>query len=139
MKRSTNNKGFTLAELLVVVGIIAVLVAISIPVFNSQLHKAKEAVDIANIRALYAEIQTEYLTNENDWTFLSKYSVSSDNKTITCPDKSTITMEAGKVYFNKDYEVKGSYNYYIYYACDSNHDEHTMLITDTGGVITPYN
>lgn len=51
-----NKKGFTLAELLVVVGIIAVLVAISIPVFSSQTEKAKQAVDLANIRSAYAQL-----------------------------------------------------------------------------------
>ena len=33
------EKGFTLAELLIVVAIIAVLVAIGIPIFTSQLEK----------------------------------------------------------------------------------------------------
>ena len=51
-----NTKGFTLAELLIVVAIIAVLVAISIPVFTSQLHKARVATDWANVRAYYAEL-----------------------------------------------------------------------------------
>ena len=51
-----NNKGFTLAELLIVVAIIAVLVAIAIPIFNSQLEKSREATDIANVRDIYAEI-----------------------------------------------------------------------------------
>ena len=51
-----NKKGFTLAELLIVVAIIAVLVAISIPIFSAQLEKAKEATDAANIRAAYAEV-----------------------------------------------------------------------------------
>jgi len=51
-----NNKGFTLAELLIVVAIIAVLVAIAIPIFTSQLEKSREATDAANIRDYYAEI-----------------------------------------------------------------------------------
>ncbi len=42
-----NNKGFTLAELLIVVAIIAVLVAIAIPVFTSQLEKSRESTDAA--------------------------------------------------------------------------------------------
>lgn len=57
-----NKKGFTLAELLVVVGIIAVLIAIAIPVFTSQLEKSREAVDAANIRSAYAEVMTEAIT-----------------------------------------------------------------------------
>ena len=39
------KKGFTLAELLIVVAVIRVLVAISVPIFSSQLHKAKVATD----------------------------------------------------------------------------------------------
>ena len=54
--KKNNNKGFTLAELLIVVAIIAVLVAIAIPIFNSQLEKAREATDIANVRDIYAEV-----------------------------------------------------------------------------------
>lgn len=59
-----NKKGFTLAELLIVVAIIAVLVAISIPIFTSQLEKSRESVDLANIRAAYAEVMTAALTED---------------------------------------------------------------------------
>lgn len=68
-----NKKGFTLAELLVVVGIIAVLIAIAIPVFTSQLEKSKEAVDAANIRSAYAEVMADALTGSVDTT--GKYDV----------------------------------------------------------------
>ena len=56
-----NRKGFTLAELLIVVAIIAVLVAIAIPVFTAQLEKSREATDLANIRAAYAEVMAAAL------------------------------------------------------------------------------
>ena len=46
-----NRKGFTLAELLIVCGIIAILVGISIPIFIRQRHKAVAGTNIANIRA----------------------------------------------------------------------------------------
>ena len=66
MKR---NRGFTLMEMLIVVAIIAVLAAIAIPVFNGSLHKAKVAADMANVRAYYAELQTQLiLTGESDFT-----------------------------------------------------------------------
>ena len=61
--KKLNKKGFTMAELLIVVAIIAVLVAIAIPVFTSQLEKSREAVDAANIRSAYAEAMTDYLAN----------------------------------------------------------------------------
>ena len=63
-KATQNKKGFTLAELLIVVAIIGVLVAISIPIFNAQLEKSREAVDLANIRAAYAELTADYLQND---------------------------------------------------------------------------
>ena len=56
-----NNKGFTLAELLIVVAIIAVLVAIAIPVFTTQLEKSREATDLANVRSAYAALVTGWL------------------------------------------------------------------------------
>lgn len=57
-----DDRGFTLAELLIVVAIIAVLVAISIPIFTSQLEKSRDAVTVANLRAAYAEAQASYLS-----------------------------------------------------------------------------
>ncbi len=62
--KKTNKKGFTLAELLIVVAIIAVLVAIAIPIFGAQLEKAREATDLANLRAKYAELVANYLTDD---------------------------------------------------------------------------
>lgn len=63
-----NRKGFTLAELLIVVAIIAVLVAVAIPVFSAQLEKSREATDVANIRSAYAEVVTKYLENPSTST-----------------------------------------------------------------------
>ena len=40
-----NKKGFTLVEMLIVVAIIAILIAVSIPLVSTSLEKAREAVD----------------------------------------------------------------------------------------------
>ncbi|MDY4050145.1 MAG: prepilin-type N-terminal cleavage/methylation domain-containing protein [Eubacterium pyruvativorans] len=66
MKTKVNKKGFTLAELLIVVAIIAVLVAISIPIFTSQLEKSRDATDEANVRSAIAEVTAAVLSDDKD-------------------------------------------------------------------------
>lgn len=63
IEKLKEKKGFTLAELLIVVAIIAVLVAIAIPIFTTQLEKSRDSVSVANIRSAYAEAAAAYLTN----------------------------------------------------------------------------
>lgn len=94
MKR-LNKKGFTLAELLIVVAIIAVLVAIAIPIFTSQLEKAREATDAANIRAAYTEVQTAVLTGEDT----GKAKIQEDGSA-----KETITLKQQKGGWQNSFE-----------------------------------
>lgn len=65
LNKKLNKKGFTLAELLVVVAIIAILVAVSIPIFTSRLNDARIATDKANVRAAKAAAVTEYLGDQD--------------------------------------------------------------------------
>lgn len=61
------HKGFTLAELLIVVAIIAILVAISLPLFSSQIAKANLQADQTHVSAAKASAVAEYLdTNSHD-------------------------------------------------------------------------
>ena len=75
MRKLHNKKGFTLAELLIVVAIIAVLVAIAIPVFTAQLEKARESTDAANIRASYAEAMAAYITDDQNTASGSTFTI----------------------------------------------------------------
>lgn len=45
-----------------------VLVAISIPIFTTQLEKSRDAVTMANVRAAYAEASAAKLTEANGGT-----------------------------------------------------------------------
>lgn len=63
--------GFTMVELLIVVAIIAILVAVSIPMMNSALEKSRHAVDMANERDAVALGATRLLANDLTWTTTS--------------------------------------------------------------------
>ena len=64
--KKQNQKGFTLAELLIVVAIIAVLVAIAIPVFTKRLEQSRETTDIANLRSAYAAASVAAMSGDEN-------------------------------------------------------------------------
>lgn len=64
MKRIRAKSGFTLAELLIVVAIIAVLVAISIPIFQAKIEEAQKATCESNCIALKHHIVAEILSGD---------------------------------------------------------------------------
>jgi type IV pilus assembly protein PilA len=82
MKRFT-KKGFTLAELLVVVAIIAILVAVAIPTFNAAKDSSYVAVAEANARAAYGEYMVAKVSNTSA-TPKTVYTYISGNITTEC-------------------------------------------------------
>ena len=56
--------GFTLVEMLIVVAIIAILVAVSIPLVTISLDKAREATDAANLRSAKAAAVIDYYDDD---------------------------------------------------------------------------
>ena len=130
MKR---NRGFTLMEMLIVVAIIAVLAAIAIPVFNGSLHKAKVAADMANVRAYYAELQTQYITT-GKYIDIGGDLHENAQRFITFLDGTKVQMQAGTVsaILERDRVDIGStekgapIGYQVYYFCDKG--DHTLLL-----------
>ena len=53
-----NKKGFTLVELMIVVVIMAILVAVAVPIFNAVTTNAKNRTCAANARILSSQINT---------------------------------------------------------------------------------
>ena len=68
MKKFKQKLGFTLAELLIVVSIIAILVAISIPIFSTQLEKSRRVVDMSNTRNIIAALKVGINTGDIEFT-----------------------------------------------------------------------
>ena len=117
-----NNKGFTLAELLIVVAIIAVLVAIAIPVFTSQLERSREATDIANVRSAYANIVAQYITEGT-----------AQSMTVTSKQAQTGWQgESGILYT----QIDGSESEVNIPGTHINGDEYTVTITPPTGTDT---
>lgn len=59
MKR---KRGFTFAELLIVIAIITVLVGIAIPILFNQLERSRQAVDLSTMRHAYTITSLELMT-----------------------------------------------------------------------------
>ena len=47
------NKGFTLAEMLIVMAVVVVLAAAAMPAVSNQIETSRESIDIDNLRAAY--------------------------------------------------------------------------------------
>lgn len=118
-KRS--RQGFTLMEMLIVVAIIAVLVAIAIPTFSSSLHKAREATDLANARAYFAELQADYMMSGEYQPQFKADAAENISPTITYLDGTTVKLQTGTIAvccprLSPDYE--GDAIYQVWYTCN---------------------
>ncbi len=95
--KNTNNKGYTLIELVIIVVILGVLVLIAVPLYNDHIEKVTRQVCITNCQQLEQMYQV-YLVKENKDhtiyefdTFLQEY-----NKVI-CPANGDIVYVRGVV------------------------------------------
>ncbi len=98
------QKGFTLVEMLIVVAIIAILIAIAIPVYSAQMDKAKEAVDDANARSAQSLAVADYMLNAYIGEKIYHFAQSGNNE-LTIASPSDIQPKSSK-YEGKDLEVK---------------------------------
>src|SRR4051812_10967400 len=71
MKTPYSKTGFTLVEILVVVGIISILLAILLPALGKAREQAKIAMCLSNLHQL-GSVQTAYLS-DNERQFPNKW------------------------------------------------------------------
>lgn len=105
--RSGSRKGFTLAELLIVVAVIAVLVAVAIPIFTSHLEKSRRAVDLANARTMKSILMNSYA----DGTIIFPGSTETvDNDTVNT--YVAVIVSKNNVYYRASGTVRINGKYY---------------------------
>ncbi len=147
MKRRS-KKGFTLAELLIVIAILAVLIAILLPVFGSQLNKARAAAELANVRAKYSELVADGMLGSEKTLneMAAKVSINfSDLKAATQYDSTIIFLSKDAPSTAPTTEVKATPNdvngadYYLtvaykdYYGTFTVDSDVTIADTTSGG------
>lgn len=95
MQRHRKKQGFTLAELLVIVAIVGILVAVSIPIFTAQLKKARIATVRSNIRAAktaaYSVFLSDGFKNTGDTHGYYVYTVANGTAALFASMKSATT------------------------------------------------
>lgn len=105
-----NRKGFTLSELLVVVAIIGILVAVSLPAFISTLKETRYETNIKNIRAGYTACLREYLD------YLDTIDTTGSSKTLNTTVTYTYDTDTGEVTQNRGDE---NWNYPVHLSSDA--------------------
>lgn len=92
------KKGFSLAELLVVVAIVAVLVAVSVPMFIHKLENTKERVCESNRKTLVRQIQYQIAADEDCLETLD-FDRLQEAADAHCPAGGEYTLEVDDLYF----------------------------------------
>lgn len=145
MKQKLEKRdGFTLLEMLLVVAIVAVLVAIAIPLFNTQVAKARQAVDNANCRSAKTIAAVECITNDDgdfskqtaqQWVTLAtnggipRYGQVDSTAQLTC----TISSDGSSVTFTYGPASSGGGNTNTSNTNTSNTNTGSVTVTDSSG------
>ena len=100
--KKNKAKGFTIIELVIVIGVIGILTAILIPTFVNLINKANEASDISLVRNMNTALATYSVENKvetvNDVTYalslnkIETFATSTANTTFVWDSRNNIIL-----------------------------------------------
>jgi prepilin-type N-terminal cleavage/methylation domain-containing protein len=97
----TNNSGFSLVELMIVIVIIGVLAAVAVPIYNNNVRKAKMSEADAALGSIRTQLRVYYGEN-------GSYPVATDQYVITADWADVRSGELTGTYFtDSSYQYTG--------------------------------
>lgn len=92
-----SKKGFTLVELMIVVVIMAILVAVAVPIFSAVTKNARTKTCVANMREIVAQITTYSMSTNKTYSGVIEYTSNGEeagtiNSTVDEVDSDTFKI-----------------------------------------------
>lgn len=133
MKKTTNNKGFSLIELIIVIAIMAVLVAIIAPNLTKYLGSSKKNTDKKNADELASQIQTCITDYETENGYIGACTITWSSTGASCTSGGNATfasmLNAAVTSSTESKESKNSYASATVALKDSTRPEDGYTIT----------
>ena len=105
-----SKKGFSLVELMIVVVIMAILVAVAVPIFNSVTGNARQKTCIDNQRQIMTAIGNLYMGEGVAGKSGETYEIEVKGNVMTVPDDTALlAFEGGTTLKVSQSEIKGAF------------------------------
>jgi type IV pilus assembly protein PilA len=113
--RKNSRKGFTLVELLVVVLILAILMAVALPLYLSAVSDSQRKTCRANMQTIANAVQANYVKNmsSNYATYIGSVTTTAEpdlNAVPVCPNGGNYSITNGNTGSNSTFAVSCSYS-----------------------------